>query len=377
MKIGLVLDDTLDRPDGVQQYVITLGAWLAANDHEVHYLVGHTTRTDLKNVHSLARTMAVRFNKNRMSMPLPASTSRIRALLAAEKFDVLHVQMPYSPMMAARVIAAAPTTTAVIGTFHILPYQKLHTAATRALATAVRRTAKRFDAVVGVSAPAARFAEETFKVPATVLPNTVDIARFRAGRRYKRYDSSKTTLVFLGRLVERKGALQFIRAVAALPAEIKAVIRVVICGGGPLMQKYQEETARLGLTKTIEFTDYINEADKPSYLASADIAVFPSLGGEAFGIVLVEAMAAGAGVVLGGNNPGYSSVLAERPEQIFNPRDTKSFAAKLEHFITNKKARLKAYEWQQKAAAQYDPSVVGANMLAIYAKALRHRKNLR
>ncbi len=69
MKIGLVLDDTLDTPDGVQQYVLQVGRWLSAEGHDVHYLVGKTTRTDIANVHSLSRNLKVKFNGNRMSMP--------------------------------------------------------------------------------------------------------------------------------------------------------------------------------------------------------------------------------------------------------------------------------------------------------------------
>src|SRR6185369_17609889 len=92
MKIGLVLDDTLDTPDGVQQYVVRVGSWLAAHGHDVHYLVGHTTRHDVQNVHSLSRNLRVKFNGNRMSMPLPASPRRLRAFFATQKFDVLHVQ---------------------------------------------------------------------------------------------------------------------------------------------------------------------------------------------------------------------------------------------------------------------------------------------
>src|SRR5579875_4032120 len=100
MKIGMVLDDTLDTPDGVQQYVLQVGRWLSAQGHDVHYLVGATTRTDIPNIHSLSRNKQVRFNGNRMSMPLPASRKKLKQFLRTEQFDVLHVQVPYSPFMA-------------------------------------------------------------------------------------------------------------------------------------------------------------------------------------------------------------------------------------------------------------------------------------
>ena len=107
LKIGFVLDDSLDVPDGVQQYVLTVGAWMKGQGHDVHYLVGQTDRNDIPNVHSMSKNIKVRFNKNRMTMPLPTSVKAIAAILQREQFDILHVQMPYSPFMAGRLIKAA------------------------------------------------------------------------------------------------------------------------------------------------------------------------------------------------------------------------------------------------------------------------------
>ena len=92
MKIGLVLDDTLDKPDGVQQHVLTVGKWLSEQGHEVHYLVANTERKDIPNTHSLGRFINVRYNKNNVRTPLPANRNNIRALIRRENFDVLHVQ---------------------------------------------------------------------------------------------------------------------------------------------------------------------------------------------------------------------------------------------------------------------------------------------
>ena len=78
LKVGLVLDDGLDAPDGVQQYILALGDWLREQGHEVRYLVGHTERRDIEGVYSMSRNVAVRANGNRMSMPLPTDRRRIR-----------------------------------------------------------------------------------------------------------------------------------------------------------------------------------------------------------------------------------------------------------------------------------------------------------
>jgi phosphatidylinositol alpha-mannosyltransferase len=80
LKIGFVFDDSLDKPDGVQQYVLILGRWLATQGHDVHYLVGETKRTDLQNLYSLARNVNVKFNQNRMAIPLPAKLAPIKEI---------------------------------------------------------------------------------------------------------------------------------------------------------------------------------------------------------------------------------------------------------------------------------------------------------
>src|SRR6266568_4599131 len=151
LKIALVFDDTLDKPDGVQQYMLTIGRWLVGQGHEVHYIVGETVRRDVPNLHSMARNVKVRFNQNRMSIPLPASKREIHNLLQHERFNVLHVQVPYSPQLSARVIAAALPQAAVIGTFHIAPHSKLVHGANRALGLWLRRTLGRFDRMLAVS----------------------------------------------------------------------------------------------------------------------------------------------------------------------------------------------------------------------------------
>lgn len=371
MKIGFVLDDSLDKPDGVQQYVLTLGSWFSAQGHEVHYLVGQSSRSDLPNIHSLAKNLGVRFNKNRLSIPLPASRRQLKTLLHRENFDVLHVQMPYSPFLAGRIINGAPDGTVVFGTFHIIPYSTLEKAASRLLRLLIGRSLKKFDKVVSVSQPAAVFAENVFKLPSEVVPNAVDIARFENAPPLKRYDDSKITVLFLGRLVERKGAMEFLLAIAKLRDQGKlSGVRVVVCGAGPLETSLKGYVAAASLGSVVEFTGFIPEEDKPSYLAAADIAVFPSIGGESFGIVLIEAMAAGTHVVIGGDNVGYSAVLGDKNERLVNPKDTDAFARKLAHYIFDGTARQASYVWQVQHVKQYDAATVGSKIEQLYREAV-------
>lgn len=371
MKIGLVLDDTLDKTDGVQQHVLTLGAWLRRQGHIVHYLVADTERTDIPNVHSLGRFVNVRYNKNNVRTPLPANRKRIKKLLEDERFDVLHVQLPYSPFLAKQVIRYASPHTAVIGTFHILPASRLHGYSNQVLRALLGRSIKRFDKIVAVSEPAVHFARKAYGINADYLPNPIDVESFKLGRRLGAYNVRKLNIVFLGRLVKRKGIMELIDAYNHLPDEQAAKTRLIICGKGPLRTKAKQKVSP---NRNVTFAGFVSEAEKPNYLATADIAVFPSTGGESFGIVLVEAMASGSRVVIGGNNAGYKSVLDQQPYLLFNPKNRQAFIDHLVLFIEDEKLRQKMFDWQQETVKQYDISVVGGELLAIYQQALDARK---
>lgn len=373
LKIGFVLDDTLDTPDGVQQYILTLGTWLRQRGHTVHYLVGQTSRSDIPNVHSLSRNVRVRFNGNGMSTPLPASRRKIRALLEHEKFDILHVQLPYSPFMAQRAIMAAPEVTAIFGTFHIAPNTSVVRWANKALGFMVRRSLSRFTSIVSVSSAAEAFARQTYALDSGILPNVVDASRFKSADAFV-FAASMPTIVYLGRLEPRKGCQVLLEAISLLKSRANTPeFRVVICGRGPLEAELKSYTVSTGLAKIVTFTGFVTEADKARYLKAADIAVFPSIGGESFGIVLIEAMAAEQPVVLGADNEGYRSVLQEFPDLLFPVLDPQALEEKIAVYLTDLHQRDQALKWQKQAVHQYDVTTVGPKLVARYAQALRSR----
>lgn len=361
LRIGFVLDDTLDTPDGVQQYVLTVGSWLSAQGHEVHYLVGESSRQDVTNVHSMARNVKVRFNQNRLSIPLPTRKSEIIRKLAELKLDVLHVQMPYSPLFAGRVVSAAPATTKVIGTFHIVPASWLHSAGARSLELVNRRTLKRFHSIISVSPAAAQFAKTVFGIDSVIIPNAVAIKAMK----HDPIHTETPHIVFLGRLVERKGCQYLLSALLQLQKQYKGAYTVTIAGKGPLLSKLKQYVEKHAI-KSVFFTGFIEESEKPALLASADIAVFPSTGGESFGIVLIEAMAAGSRVVLGGNNVGYQSVLGDHPDLLVDVQNPKTFANRLQYFLEHETARNAAAVWAKAAIVQYDVAVVGKKIVEQY-----------
>lgn len=375
LKIGLVLDTSLDPPDGVQQYVISIGEWLRGQGHDVHYLVGETRARELPNIHSLARNITVRFNGNKTTIPLFASRKAIKKTLRQHRFDVLHVQTPHHPLMAQPLIRAADSRTAIIGTFHIAAYNWLVTVGNWLLGWWLRPSLRRFDQIVSVSPAAQSFARKTFGVQTVVLPNVIDYSRFHAAKTLPRYDDDVLTIFFLGRLVARKGGLRLLEAAARLAKDsAMPKFRLVICGRGAEEAGMRRFIRQHGLQKTVEMVGFVSEADKPRYYASANITIFPSTGGESFGIVLLEAMASGRAAVLAGDNPGYRSVMAPRPDLLFDPRDTKALAQKIKRYATNPKLREEAARWGESYTRDFDTAMVGKKLLGIYRQALRKRR---
>lgn len=377
LKIGFVLDDTLDTPDGVQQYILTLGQWLTARGHEVHYLVGQTERTDIPHVHSLGRNIKVKFNGNRMSTPLPASRKAIRALLAAERFDVLHVQIPYSPFLAQRIIRLAPVGTAIVGTFHIAPQSGLVRYANALLGRLVRRSLRRFDAIYSVSSAAQEFARHAYHIDTTILPNVVNGRIFQEALPLPS-DDNRPLIVFLGRLVPRKGCAVLLEALHYLRQHQPSLsFRSVVCGKGPLRGDLESYVRSHGLAQDVTFAGFVDDATKARYLKSADIAVFPSTGGESFGIVLIEAMATEHPVVIGAANPGYQSVLAPSPESLFAVDDPGALARKLAQFLQDQQLRQQIVRWQDGYVRQFDVDVVGRRLMGRYLELLRAKQSMR
>lgn len=370
MKIGLVLDDTLDTSDGVQQYVLLVGSWLSKNGHEVHYITGYTSRTDITNIHSSARNVKVSFNKNRLSVPLPTSGKKIKNLLFKEKFDVLHVQMPFSPFLAGKVISYAPINTAIVGTFHVAPHGKSVIFGTRILGRIQKNKLKRFDKIISVSKVAQKFASDTQNISSTIVPNAIDFKLWKPSV----VSRPEFDIVFVGRLVGRKGCINLLKALYKLrQSQNISKLKVLIVGDGPERTNLEQYVQDHKLSEICDFKGYVTESEKKKILQSTKLAIYPATGGESFGIVLLEAMAGGA-VVLAGSNPGYSTVLGELPEVMFKPNDIDELANKLASLIRNDKALQQIKLKQQKIVKQYDIDIVGSAILETYKQA-RELKN--
>jgi phosphatidylinositol alpha-mannosyltransferase len=225
-----------------------------------------------------------------------------------------------------------------------------------------------------VSSAAQKFVEVTCHIPCEVLPNPIKLKNFKGAKGFSQY-ADRPTIVYLNRLVVRKGAMHLLQAVQYLRDNklYTEPFRVVVCGKGEETQRLQAFIATNKLENIVTMTGFVSEKDKPRYLASADIVAYPSTGGESFGIVLLEGMASSKGVVLAGNNPGYASVMAPKPEQLVNPKDTKAFAERLAHYLQNPAERAAAATWQKQYVKQFDITVVGRELVKAYRASIAEK----
>lgn len=383
LSIGFVFDDTLDVLDGVQQHILTLGRELGRRGHRVQYLVGQTSHPPVDGIHSLSRNVMVSFNGNRMRIPLPAPKAPIRRVLEARHFDLLHVQAPYSPFLAGRVIRAANPSTALVATYHIAPTGNLQLLGGRLLGMINRRTHRRIDRVIAVSPVAASYARQTAGVPSRVVANPVDVDALRRARQAAgdqevvRLHGQGPHLVFLGRFVARKGAGILLSALQAgeragiLPEDL----HVTMAGKGPLLEDCRRKAA--ALRTPVAFPGFVDEKDKPALLASSDLTVFPSTGGESFGIVLLEAIASGTAPVLAGDNPGYRSTLMGDERALVpvdSPNTPELLARRIVQALGDPSWRRNVRHDQLALLDRYDVTTVADQVEEVYRQAIQDRR---
>lgn len=372
LNVALVYDDSLDQFGGIPQYLGVLGGALKRAGHDVTLLVGDTAATEVAGcpIHSLARNIKVRFNGSVLSMPVVPDRAAIRSIVRERGFDVVHVQVPYSPIMAGRLIRQLPDEIALVGTFHVASERLVPRVGARLLAVWTTATRRRFDEMICVSGHAAAFARTTFGVRSpTFAPNMVDVDAFR---RAAPSPPGVPTVVSLGALVPRKGHLELVEAFALLARDLPDS-QLLIAGDGPLRKRLQRRIRDRALSSRVKLLGPVSEREKAELLRSAHVACFPSRYGESFGIVLLEAIATNGPAVIGGRNGGYEEVLAATPAALFEPA-AGPIARTLVSLLQDDDRRRRMAAAQHARVWRYDARTVAYEVANIYRRALQRRR---
>jgi len=310
VKVALVCPYDWSRPGGVRNHVAHLAVFLAA-DHEVRILApaaagwpGAATADPLaREVTVVGRPLPVRYNGSVAPVALsPAVGRRVVAALRAFDPHVVHVHEPIAPLVSLAAAAWGPPP--LVATFHAWGRS---TRAYRLTQPLAGRVARRLDARIAVSPAAQQYAADALGLPLgafRVVPNGVDEPAFAAAQPLPELaDPGRPLLLFVGRLEPRKGLDVAIRAFLRLRAA-GSRLRLCVVGDGPERSRAQEMVPP-SLRPDVLFVGRVDAAELPRYHASADLFLAPATGGESFGIVLLEAMAAGLPPVAS-DIPGYA-----------------------------------------------------------------------
>jgi phosphatidylinositol alpha-mannosyltransferase len=360
VRIGVVCPYSLGTPGGVQNHVRDLAEALLALGHEVSVLAPvDAADTVPPYVVSSGRAVGVPYNGSVARVTFgPRTAARVKSWLTEGNFDVVHVHEPTTP--SASIIALWSAEGPFVATFHTW---QVRSRAMSAAAGLLRPALEKIDARIAVSENARSMMVQHVGGEAVVIPNGLYTSRFKGTPRSE-WQGSDGTISFLGRMDEpRKGLGVLLKAVPALVAE-RPNLLILVAGTG------QGDDASRSLPAhcrdNVFFLGAIDDEARADMLAGSDIYVAPHLGGESFGIVLLEAMAAGA-PVLASDLPAFRQVLdGGRLGELFEPGDHTELATKALQLLSTPDERLKLHTAGLTAVQRYDWSALLPELMSVY-----------
>ncbi|MEO7058873.1 MAG: glycosyltransferase family 4 protein [Lapillicoccus sp.] len=363
MRIGIVCPYSFDIPGGVQYHVRDLAEVFLGQGHQVSVLAPADEDTVLPDyVVSAGRAVPVRYNGSvaRLNMG-PVSATKVSRWLEAGHFDVLHLHEPITPSVSMLAMWAAEGP--IVATFHT---SNLRSRIMQAAYPIVRSSLEKITGRIAVSEDARRTVVTHVGGDAVVIPNGVFVDRFASASPRPEWQGApgRPTVAFLGRMAEpRKGMPVLAAALPELLSELPG-LRVLVAGPG------DPDDVRAYLSPegaaACEFLGAVSEDDKRRLLRSVDVYVAPNTGGESFGIILIEAMSAGA-AVLASDIPAFVRVLdAGRAGATFHNEDAHDLAVQLIRLLREPAVRAEVAAAGRARARIFDWSVVSADIMAVY-----------
>ncbi len=301
-------------------------------------------------------------------------SDEISAVLDREKFDVINFHEPWAPILARQMLQLSDA--AHVGTFHA---NLVDSVAAKSLVNLFvpygRGIGEKLDIITAVSpAPAKVFLDKDpdHRLAKTIryIPNGIDIRKYRTKPPMAVKNPKIKTILYIGRLEGRKGVKYLLMAFNEL-ASRQPNVQLMIAGQGPDDQKLRDYVNEIGIPR-VTFLGHISDEDKIHHLHRADVFCSPATRGESFGIVLLEAMAAGAPIVAG-DNLGYLSVLKGTGAiSLVNPKDTVDFARRLEILSFDNDLRSLWLKWASEYIKQFEYTKVVDLYEDAYKEALKN-----
>ncbi len=353
--MGMVCPYSLTIPGGVQMQVMALARELRAQGLAVQVLAPCDGPPPDAAITPLGKS--VPFSTNGSVAPIapdPSAAVRTIRALRNEQFDVVHIHEPLvpGPSLTALLFSDRP----IVGTFH----RAGASTAYALLRPIVRRIGNRISHRVAVSEDARRTAYDGIGGDYTILFNGIDVDRFAKATPWP---AEGPTILFVGRHESRKGLAVLLDAAKSLPAEVT----IWVAGSGPETEQLTAQTAE---DSRIQWLGRVSDDELAQRLAGADIFCAPSLHGESFGVVLLEAMAAGTAIVAS-DLPGYRAVA--RPEEhavLVPPEDAVALGAALNRLLEDKALCDRLVTAGRDRAGEFAMSLLAGAYAEIYSSLL-------
>ncbi|WP_430501120.1 glycosyltransferase family 4 protein [Micromonospora trifolii] len=370
MRIGIVCPYSFDVPGGVQNHVMDLAEALITLGHEVSVLAPADEDSPLPGyVVSAGRAVPLPYNGSVARIAFgPVSTARVRRWITNGDFDVLHVHEPLT--LSLSLLAVLSARGPVVATFHTAMTRSRVLAAAQGVLQIVL---ERITARIAVSALARKVQVEHMDGGAVEIPNGVAVAKFTdveplPGWPGECAAGTGGTLGFLGRFTEARKGFPVLRDAFVALAATRPGLRLLVAGPGDPDDLYDQFPAELH--EQITFLGLVSEADKARMLRSVHLYVAPNTGGESFGMILTEALAAGT-TVIASDLDAFRRVLdGGRAGRLFPTGDPVGLRDVLGELLDDPAARATLSACGDQVVANFDWPVVARRVLEVYAAAI-------
>ncbi len=363
--IGIVSPYSFDVPGGVQNHIMDLAEALISLGHYVSVLAPADEDSELPPyVVSAGRAVPLPYNGSVARIAFgPVSTARVRRWLKAGQFDVLHVHEPMT--LSLSLLAVLSARGPVVATFH--------TAMTRSRALSAAQgmlqlVVEKITARIAVSELARKVQVEHLGGGAVEIPNGVAVAKFADAPPLDGWPGEGGTLGFLGRFTEPRKGFNLLRTAFVQLARQRPGLRLLVAGPGDPDDLYDEIPAELH--ERVTFLGLVSEADKARMLRSVDVYVAPNTGGESFGMILTEAMAAGTAIAASDLDAFRRVLDGGRAGALFPTGDAQALCVLLDTLLSAPGRRAELAAAARTAVMAFDWPSVAQRVLEVYATAI-------
>ena len=361
MRVGLVCPYSWDVPGGVQEHIRDLAETLMDLGHQVSVITPADDDTVLPAYAvSAGRAVPVPYNGSvgRVAFGF-LSASRVRRWLKEGQFDVLHVHEPAAPSLS--LLAAWSATGPIVATVHIAnPRSRLLHAATPIL----EYVGEKISARIAVSEAARTTLVEHLGGDAVLIPNGVTVRRYEKADPLPGWPGPGGALGFLGRMDEARKGLAVLLAAFGILGPQRPGLRLLIAGPGDAEEAMEKVPP--ALRDRVVLLGQVSEEDKVRVLHSVDVFCSPNTGGESFGIVTAEAMAAGVPIVASDIEAFRQVLRGGEAGELFTTGDAGDLARAAGRLLDDPARRAALSAAALVAVADYDWSVVARSVLSVY-----------